>query len=73
MTSVVPLFRPKAAEKPQRQDLTSLHVRRGYHVAYRLDSVNDCPGCRRSQWYVGRTMAECAYCETALPIERKHP
>ena len=42
---------------------------RGYHVVYREQEVNHCPGCSRTHWYVGRTMAECAFCGTALPLE----
>ena len=42
---------------------------RGYHVVYREREVNHCPGCSRTHWYVGRTMAECAFCGTALPLE----
>ena len=48
------------------------HVRpqeRGYHVVYRDHETNHCPGCGRSQWLIGRLMAECAFCETALPLE----
>src|SRR5690349_18861405 len=43
-------------------------TRRGYHVAYREDEVNHCPGCGRSHWYVGRLSAECGFCGTALPL-----
>ena len=46
---------PKAAE-------------RGYHIVYRPDEVNHCPGCGGSQWLVGRLLAECAFCSTALPL-----
>ncbi|HEY0115389.1 MAG TPA: hypothetical protein VGB54_06685 [Allosphingosinicella sp.] len=42
---------------------------RGYHVVYRDHEVNHCPGCSRSQWLIGRLMAECAFCATALPLE----
>lgn len=42
---------------------------RGYHVVYREHEANHCPGCSRTHWYVGRTMAECAFCGTALPLE----
>ena len=28
-----------------------------------------CPGCGRGHWYIGRIMAECAFCGTALPLE----
>jgi hypothetical protein len=42
-------------------------ARRGYHVVYRENEVNRCPGCGRSHWYVGRLSAECGFCGTALP------
>ena len=42
-------------------------ARRGYHVVYRENQVNHCPGCGRSHWYVGRLSAECGFCGTALP------
>ena len=38
---------------------------RGYHVPYR-GSETPCPGCGRSNWYVGRMSAECAFCSTAV-------
>ena len=41
---------------------------RGYHVAYRENQVNHCPGCGRSHWYVGRLSAECGFCGTTLPL-----
>jgi hypothetical protein len=43
-------------------------ARRGYHVVYRENEVNHCPGCGRSHWYVGRLSAECGFCGTALPL-----
>lgn len=42
---------------------------RGYHIVYREDQANHCPGCGHSHWYVGRVLAECAFCHTALPLE----
>lgn len=41
---------------------------RGYHAVYRQHEVNHCPGCGRAHWYVGRMMAECGFCATALPL-----
>ena len=41
---------------------------RGYHAVYRENEVNHCPGCGRTHWYVGRLLAECAFCSTALPL-----
>lgn len=40
----------------------------GYHLMYRPGESNRCPGCGHSNWHIGRTMAECAFCETSLPI-----
>ena len=34
----------------------------------RENEVNRCPGCGRSHWYVGRLLAECGFCGTALPL-----
>lgn len=42
---------------------------RGYHAVYRQQEVNHCPGCGRTHWYVGRLMAECGFCATALPLD----
>lgn len=41
---------------------------RGYHAVYRENQVNHCPGCGRTHWYVGRSLAECGFCATALPL-----
>ena len=43
-------------------------ARRGYHAVYRENEVNHCPGCGRTHWYVGRILAECGFCATALPL-----
>jgi hypothetical protein len=43
-------------------------ARRGHHVVYRANSLNHCPGCGRSQWYVGRITAECGFCGVAVPL-----
>jgi hypothetical protein len=42
--------------------------RRGYHAVYRENEINRCPGCGRTHWYVGRVLAECCFCATALPL-----
>ena len=53
-----------------RQDESFAHnpLQRGYHVAYRPNEVNHCPGCGRTHWYIGRSSAECGFCATALPL-----
>lgn len=44
---------------------------RGFHAVYRANEVNHCPGCGRTHWLIGRLMAECAFCGTALPLDGK--
>jgi hypothetical protein len=46
---------------------------RGYMPQYRLGERNHCPGCSRTHWLVGRMLAECAFCDTALPIAGASP
>lgn len=48
---------------------------RGYHIIYRRHETNHCPGCGRTSWLVGRVMAECAFCATAIPLAdtQQHP
>lgn len=41
---------------------------RGYCAVYREGERNRCPGCGREQWSIGRAMAECVFCSTALPL-----
>lgn len=40
-------------------------------MAYRPNEANHCPGCGRSQWIIGRSTAECAFCATALPLAER--
>lgn len=39
---------------------------RGYRPVYHTGAV--CPGCHRSNWFIGRNSAECNACGTALPL-----
>jgi len=41
---------------------------RGHHIVYRTNESNHCPGCGRSQWFIGRISAECGFCGTAVPL-----
>jgi len=43
-------------------------AKRGHHIVYRANEANHCPGCGRSQWYIGRLSAECGFCGTAVPL-----
>lgn len=42
---------------------------RGSFTTYRAGKVNHCPGCSGNHWIVGRQSAECADCETVLPLQ----
>lgn len=55
------ILAPRAAATPDP-------AKRGYFAVYRDNESNYCPGCGRSHWWVGRVMAECGFCGTALPI-----
>lgn len=41
-----------------------------YLALYRLGERNRCPGCQGEQWIIGRMMAECGQCGSALPLEQ---
>jgi len=43
-------------------------ARRGYQFVYRDNETNRCPGCGRTHWYIGRLLAECGFCGTAIPL-----
>jgi hypothetical protein len=42
--------------------------RQGYRPLYHRDAINHCPACGHTHWHVGRESAECAFCETAMPL-----
>jgi hypothetical protein len=39
---------------------------RGFKIIYRFGITNYCPGCGGTQWHVGRSSAQCAFCATAV-------
>ncbi|HUD90477.1 hypothetical protein [Sphingobium sp.] len=43
---------------------------KGFSPLYHTGEVNRCPSCTRQHWIVGRMVAECAFCGTALPLEQ---
>lgn len=40
---------------------------RGYAPGYH-GAETRCPCCSRTNWLVGRMLAECAFCSTAIPL-----
>ncbi|MCB2014181.1 MAG: hypothetical protein R3E11_03230 [Sphingobium sp.] len=49
-------------------------MERGFRLAYNEANAAPmpCPGCGHSNWRIGRVTAECAFCDTALPLEHIH-
>lgn len=43
-------------------------IRRGFTALYHADVVNHCPACGHTHWHIGRSMAECAFCDAAIPL-----
>ncbi len=39
-----------------------------YSFMYHIGETNHCPGCGHRHWHIGRATAECANCQTALPL-----
>ena len=37
-------------------------------IHYQADRANDCPGCGKANWEVGRVSAECHFCGTTLEL-----
>jgi len=50
------------------KNLSPAATPRGFRPLYHADSVNHCPACNRTHWHIGRATAECAFCETAIPL-----
>jgi hypothetical protein len=51
-----------------RQSWTQERVLGGLQLLYHPGELNRCPGCGRTNWYVGRTLAECGFCGTAMAL-----
>jgi hypothetical protein len=50
------------------KDFPARNLQRAFVPLYYAESVNHCPACAKSNWHIGRSTAECAFCETALPL-----
>ena len=45
-------------------------TQRGYVILYRDGQVNHCPACGKTHWWIGNRSAECAFCATAIDLQR---
>lgn len=50
------------------QNAQQIGTGRGFSPVYYADVVNHCPACGHTHWHIGRSMAQCAFCDTALPL-----
>jgi hypothetical protein len=58
--------------------MTTWRDRRGrpaqsFTPLYYTGETNRCPGCGRAHWYVGRVLAECGFCATAIALAETVP
>lgn len=37
-------------------------------LTYKPGTLTHCPTCSGTQWLIGRMTAQCAYCDTAMPL-----
>lgn len=35
---------------------------------YYADTVNHCTSCGHTHWHIGRSTAQCAFCDDAIPL-----
>lgn len=35
---------------------------------YYADSINHCQSCGHTHWHIGRSSAQCAFCDDAIPL-----
>lgn len=61
------LVTPSATTQKPAPDNLAI-IRDGYLILYHQGESNHCPGCGKSQWMIGRSTAECAFCGTALQL-----
>ncbi|MDB5692586.1 MAG: hypothetical protein JWO81_1649 [Alphaproteobacteria bacterium] len=62
------MFRTIEGSGARKRHVPADPALRGFHVVYRRDEVNHCPGCGRTHWHIGRLSAECGFCGTALAL-----
>ncbi len=56
-----------------KKNFVKQQLGRGFMPLYYAGESNHCPGCGGTHWHIGRVSAECARCETALPIALAGP
>lgn len=62
--------RPVATPVSVKAAATATLTQRGYVILYRDGQVNHCPACGKTHWWIGNRSAECAFCATAIDLQR---
>jgi hypothetical protein len=74
-SNIIPLSRVRTPDDAEpRRTVRSFRAAGGfrgsYVILYRHGVTNYCPGCGKSHWYIGNCTAQCAFCDTALDLQR---
>ena len=69
---VLPARRTEFMPMPEPVCSPMSRFRRGYALLYHPGETNHCPACGQRHWIIGRMMAQCARCDTALPLDGVH-
>jgi hypothetical protein len=59
-----------SSPRPVTTHATATLTQRGYVILYRHGQVNHCPACSKTHWWIGNRSAQCAFCDTALDLQR---
>lgn len=70
MSARILSFAPAKGQPLVSSPPSAKRVQRGYFILYREGITNHCPGCGKTHWYIGNRTAECAFCATALDLQR---
>jgi hypothetical protein len=68
------LFRPGGGiHDPDKRNISGSNAAdsarsRGRTILYHRGIANHCPSCGKQQWFIGRLLATCAFCEDSLPL-----
>jgi hypothetical protein len=74
-SNIIPLLRARTSgDAEPRRTVRSFRAAGGFHgsyvILYRQGVTNYCPGCGKSHWIIGNHTAQCAFCDTALDLQR---
>lgn len=68
VTPILPEKVEGPADESEPPALVAILGERGFLHLYRMGKHNNCPSCGGAQWWVGRSVATCAFCDASIPI-----